>query len=75
MTTTGNIGFTYIDYSTQVGAIFSASVTTGNFNSINNGGFAAGNPFQSTDYNSANYTYTINLSVTTGNIDVAGNSI
>lgn len=74
-TTTGNVGFTYIDYSNQVGASFSASVTTGNFNSINNGGFIGGNTFQSNDYNSANYTYTIDLSVTTGNIDVAGNSM
>ncbi|MEJ2249139.1 MAG: hypothetical protein P8Y70_00360 [Candidatus Lokiarchaeota archaeon] len=75
-TTTGIIGLTYFDYSNQVGASFFGTVTTGNYNRVNNGGFTSTsfNPFQSNDYNSANSTYSLNLTTTTGNINVSGNS-
>jgi hypothetical protein len=67
---------TYIDYSSYVGASFFGTVSTGSYNRVNNGGFTPTtyNPFQSIDYASANFTYSISLRTSTGNIDVAGTS-
>lgn len=74
--TTGGIDLTYINNMSSIGARFSSTYTTGNiyydyealeFSRING-------ILTSSNYNSALYTYTLNLSTVTGNIDVEADS-
>ncbi|MFX1573337.1 MAG: hypothetical protein ACFFB0_11360 [Promethearchaeota archaeon] len=74
--TTGNINIDYIDNLSTVGASFSGTMTTGSFKPSNSGGFEVigTTAFRSLDYSSANYTYTLDLETTTGNINIDGKS-
>ncbi len=74
--TTGNINIDYLDTLSTVGASFSGTMTTGNFNPTNSGGFEVigTTAFLSLDYGTANYTYTLDLVTTTGNINIDGQS-
>jgi hypothetical protein len=74
--TTGNINLNYIDGLSTVGASFTASVTTGSFNPTDSGGFDTPtfNNFRTLDFSTANYTYTLSLTTTTGNINIDGQS-
>jgi len=74
--TTGNINIDYLDTLSTVGATFSGTITTGNFNPTDSGGFEVigTTEFRSDDYGSANYTYTLDLKTTTGNIYIDGQS-
>jgi len=74
--TTGNINIDYLDTLSTVGASFSGTITTGNFNPTNSGGFEVigTTAFRSLDYGSANYTYILDLTTTTGNINIDGQS-
>jgi hypothetical protein len=77
-TSTGNIDLIYIDNQVNVGASFFGSWSTGSFSrSSSGGGFSPTNynPFYSLDYNTASSTYTFDLTVSTGSIDVDGTSI
>jgi hypothetical protein len=76
ITTTGSIGVTYIDNQANVGASFLGAWTTGSYTRTNSGGFSAisSNPFDTLDYGTANSTYTLSLTTTTGGINVDGTS-
>ncbi len=76
VTTTGGIGVTYKDNQAIVGASFLGATTTGSYARTNSGGFSAisSNPFESLDYGTANSTYTLSLTTTTGGINVDGTS-
>ncbi|MFW9901460.1 MAG: hypothetical protein ACFFDY_09235 [Candidatus Thorarchaeota archaeon] len=75
-TTTGNIYLDYIDGLPTIGATFSGSTTTGNFNPIDSGGFDTPTftTFRTLDYLTANYTFDLDLHTTTGNININGQS-
>ncbi len=74
--TTGNINIDYLDTLSIVGASFSGTITTGNFNPTNSGGFEVigTTAFLSDDYSSATYAYKLELKITTGNINIDGQS-
>ena len=75
-TTTGSIGVTYIDNQASVGASFLGTWSTGSYTRTDSGGFSSitSNPFDSLDYGTANSTYTLSLTTTTGGINVDGTS-
>ncbi|MBY8991719.1 MAG: hypothetical protein KGD58_13305 [Candidatus Lokiarchaeota archaeon] len=76
-TSTGSIDLVYIDNQASVGASFLGSWSTGSYTrSSSGGGFVATNinPFASLDYGTASSTYTLDLTVSTGSIDVDGTS-
>jgi len=74
--TTGNINIDYLDSLSTVGASFSGTMTTGNFNPTDSGGFEVigTTAFRSDDYSSATYSYTFDLETITGNINIDGQS-
>ncbi|MFX1371795.1 MAG: hypothetical protein ACFFCE_08035 [Promethearchaeota archaeon] len=73
---TGNINIDYIDTSSIIGATFLGTTTTGQFNPTNSGGFenVGLTQFSSLDWSSANYTFLFDLTTTTGNINIDGQS-
>ncbi len=73
---TGNINIDYRDSSSVIGATFIGTTTTGQFSPINSGGFenVGLTQFSSLDYSSANYTFRFDLTTTTGNININGQS-
>ncbi|MFW9990314.1 MAG: hypothetical protein ACFFC3_16860, partial [Candidatus Odinarchaeota archaeon] len=73
---TGNINIDYSDSSSTIGATFLGTTTTGEFNPTNLGGFEniGFTQFSSLDYSSANYTFRFDLTTTTGNINIDGQS-
>lgn len=76
-TSTGSIDLIYIDNQASVGASFLGSWSTGSYTrSSSGGGFVATNinPFDSLDYGTALWRYTLDLTVSTGSIDVDGTS-
>ncbi|MFX1455279.1 MAG: hypothetical protein ACFFDB_07865 [Promethearchaeota archaeon] len=76
VTTTGGVEVDYIDTLSSVGASFFGASSTGSYSRSSGGGFSATNfnPFYSLDYATANNTYTLSLTTTTGGIDVDGTS-
>ncbi len=74
--TTGNINLDYIDGLSTVGATFTASTSTGSFNPVSSGGFDTPtfDNFRTSDYSTANYTFNLDLTSTTGNININGQS-
>ncbi|MFX1426064.1 MAG: hypothetical protein ACFFBE_06395 [Promethearchaeota archaeon] len=75
-TSTGSIDLIYKDNLANVGASFFGSWSTGSYSRTNSGGFSSTdyNPFYSQDYSTASNTYTLDLTVSTGSIDVDGTS-
>ena len=77
-TSTGSIDLVYEDTQSSVGASFFGAWSTGSYSrSSSGGGFSATNlnPFYSLDYSTAISTYTLNLTISTGNIKVDGTSV
>jgi len=73
--TTGTIDIVYRDNIASIGARFVGTVTTGNIDYASLGGFEElGTEFSTLNYNFALYKYTFDLSTTTGNINVNGQS-
>ncbi|MFX1280222.1 MAG: hypothetical protein ACFFA3_12460 [Promethearchaeota archaeon] len=76
VTSTGSIDLIYKDNLASVGASFFGSWDTGSYSRSSGGGFSPTNynPFYSSDYATASSTYTLDLTVNTGDIDVDGTS-
>jgi len=76
ITSTGSVNVYYIDNQPSVGASFLGAWSTGSYNRVNSGGFAAisTNPFNSLDYGTATSRYTLSLTTSTGSINVDGTS-
>ena len=74
-TSTGDITVDYNGTNTLAGAQFVSSVSTGNYNYDNLGGFLESNSlFESLGYDSAGNKYTFTMAVSTGDISVTGRS-
>ncbi len=77
-TSTGSIAVIYKDNQASVGASFFGNWSTGSYiRTSSGGGFSATNfnPFFSLDYATATSTYTLNLTIRTGSIEVDGTSL
>jgi len=75
-TSTGNIDLIYNDNKPTIGASFFGSWSTGSYDRSSSAGFTStgNNPFESLDYGTALSRYTLDLTVSTGSIDVDATS-
>lgn len=76
LVSTGNIDVIYKDNKSNIGASFLGTWSTGSYVRTSSGGFTAtnSNPFFSLDYATAINIFTLNLTISTGSIEVDGTS-